>query len=169
MNSLVKALLPAPVMSALVFVTWLLLNETVDPAHLLLAAVLALVVPALTAPLRPGAPRIKRWGTVVQLGLTVLWDIVLANIEVARRILGPEAAIHPRFIWLPLSIRDPHGILALAGIITMTPGTLSSALSADRRYLLVHAFHVAGGAAGEADVVATIKQRYEKPLMEIFE
>ncbi|GIL06202.1 Na+/H+ antiporter subunit E [Betaproteobacteria bacterium PRO7] len=158
-------LVPAPLLSLVLFVSWLLLNNTVDPAHLLLAAVLALAIPWFTEPLRPERPRLRRWGVAGKLALVVLWDIVLSNIEIARRILGPESAIRPRFVWVPLSIRDPHGIVTLAGIITMTPGTLSSDLSEDRRWLLVHAFNV----DDEAALVATIKRRYEAPLREIFE
>lgn len=158
-------LVPAPLLSLVLFVSWLLLNNALDPAHLLLAAVLALAIPWFTEPLRPEKPRLRRWGTAAKLALVVLWDIVLANIEVARRILGPESAIRPRFVWVPLSIRDPHGIVTLAGIVTMTPGTLSSDLSDDRRWLLVHAFNV----DDEAALVATIKRRYEAPLREIFE
>ncbi len=158
-------LVPAPLLSLVLFASWLLLNNTVDPAHLLLAALLALAIPRFTEPLRPEKPRLRRWGLAAKLALVVLWDIVLSNIEVARRILGPESAIRPQFVWVPLSIRDPHGIVALAGIITMTPGTLSSDLSEDRRWLLVHAFNV----DDEAALVATIKRRYEAPLREIFE
>ena len=76
--------------------------------------------------------------------------------------------IQPRFVWYPLAIRDPHGIVALAGIITMTPGTLSADLSDDRRHLLIHAFDVDDDAA-EAALVADIRARYEAPLIEIFE
>lgn len=158
-------LVPAPLLSLVLFGAWLLLNNTVDPAHLVLAAVLALAIPWFTEPLRPDRPRLRRWGVAGRLALVVLWDIVLANIEIARRILGPESAIHSRFVWVPLSIRDPHGLVLLAGIITMTPGTLSSDLSEDRRWLLVHAFNV----EDEAELVATIKRRYEAPLREIFE
>jgi multicomponent K+:H+ antiporter subunit E len=161
----VKRLLPAPLLSATLFLTWLLLNNTVDPAHLVLAAVLAVVVPWFTEALRPERPRVRRPLAIVRLGLVVLWDIVLSNIDVARRILGPESAIKPRFVWVPLSLSDPHAILSLAGIITMTPGTLSADLSADRRYLLVHAFNV----DDEAALIAQIKARYEAPLKEIFE
>ncbi len=160
-----KRLLPAPLLSATLFLTWLLLNNTVDPAHLVLAAVLAVVVPWFTEALRPERPRVRRPLAIVRLGLVVLWDIVLSNIDVARRILGPESAIKPRFVWVPLSLSDPHAILSLAGIITMTPGTLSADLSADRRYLLVHAFNV----DDEAALIAQIKARYEAPLKEIFE
>ena len=150
--------------SATVLVLWLLLNNTLEPGKVLLGAVLAVLIPLLTIGLRPDQPTIRRPMAVLRLGLVVLYDIVVANIQVAIRILGPERHLTPRFIWLPLDIRDPHGIAALAGIITMTPGTLSSDLTADRRYLLVHALD-----ADDPDAVcAEIKQRYEAPLMEIF-
>jgi multicomponent K+:H+ antiporter subunit E len=68
-------------------------------------------------------------------------------------------------VWVPLDIRDPNGILALAGIITMTPGTLTADLTEDRRFLLVHAFDV----DDEAALIAQIKARYEEPLREIFD
>jgi multicomponent K+:H+ antiporter subunit E len=161
----VRAWLPAPLLSAVLFTVWLLLNNTLDPAHIVLGAALALVVPRFTERLRPEKPRLQRPATIVRLGLAVLWDIVVSNIEVARRILGPEAAINPRFVWVPLDIRDPNGILALAGIITMTPGTLTADLSEDLRFLLVHAFDV----DDEAALIARIKARYEKPLREIFD
>jgi multicomponent K+:H+ antiporter subunit E len=122
-------------------------------------------VPWLTEALRPERPRVRRPLLIAKLGLVVLWDIVLSNIEVARRILGPESAIKPRFVWVPLALTDPHAILTLAGIITMTPGTLSAELSPDRRWLLIHAFNV----GDEEALIAQIKSRYEAPLKEIYE
>jgi multicomponent K+:H+ antiporter subunit E len=161
----VRRWLPAPLLSATLFIVWLLLANTLDPAHLVLGALLAIVVPWFTEELRPERPRIRKPLLVARLGLTVLWDIVLSNVEVARRILGPESAIRPRFVWIPLALTDPHAILALAGIITMTPGTLSADLSPDGSHLLVHAFNV----DDEAALIAQIKARYEAPLKEIFE
>lgn len=160
-----KRWLPAPLLSATLFAVWLLLNNTVDAAHLVLGVLVAIVVPWFTERLRPERPRIRRPLVILRLGLVVLWDIVMSNIEVARRILGPEAAIRPAFVWLPLDLTDPHAIVSLAGIITMTPGTLSAELSADRRHLLVHAFNV----DDEAALIAQMKARYEAPLKEIFE
>jgi multicomponent K+:H+ antiporter subunit E len=161
----VKRWLPAPLLSATLFAVWLLLNNTVDAAHLVLGALVAIVVPWFTERLRPDRPRIRRPLAILRLGLVVLWDIVMSNIEVARRILGPEEAIRPAFVWLPLDLTDPHAIVSLAGIITMTPGTLSAELSADRRHLLVHAFNV----DDEAALIAQMKARYEAPLKDIFE
>lgn len=157
--------LPAPLWSAVLFIVWLLLNNSAGPGHLVLAAILAIVVPWFTVKLHPDRPSLKRPMAIMRLGLVVLYDIVVANFEVARRILGPESAIRPRFVWVPLAIRDQHGIVSLAGIITMTPGTLSVDITDDRRALLVHAFNV----EDESQLIAEIKSRYEAPLRMIFE
>jgi multicomponent K+:H+ antiporter subunit E len=165
---IVKRLLPSPLLSLVLFVTWLMLNESASAGHMLLGAMLALVVPPLTDRLRPDRPRLRRWGDIAALAAVVLVDIVKSNLVVARLILGPQERIRPRFVWLTLALRDPHGVVALAGIITMTPGTLSADLSDDRRHLLIHALDVADDAA-EAALIADIRARYEAPLMRIFE
>jgi multicomponent K+:H+ antiporter subunit E len=159
-----KSWLPAPLLSLAVALVWLLLVGTVAPAHLLLAAVLAVALPLVSQRLQPERANLRRPLLAAALALRVLGDIVVSNIEVARRILGRQSRIHPGFIWIPLDIRNPYGITTLAGIITMTPGTLSSELSPDRRHLLVHCFHLEDAAA----MIATIKRRYEAPLREIF-
>jgi multicomponent K+:H+ antiporter subunit E len=155
--------LPAPLTSLVLFVSWLLLSG-VSAGHVVLGAILAVAIPLFTERFRPERPRPGRWLTALRLALTVLRDIVVSNIQVAILILGPERRIEPRFVWLPLDIRDPHGIGTLAGIITMTPGTLSSDLTDDRGHLLIHAFN----AGDEAALIATIKVRYEAPLRRIF-
>jgi multicomponent K+:H+ antiporter subunit E len=160
-----KRLLPTPLLSAALFVTWLMLNESASTGHLLLAALLAWAVPWATHRMQPDPSRPKAWRCALRLSGVVLKDIVMSNIDVARRVLGPESALTPGFVWVPLTIRDPHGIVALAGIITLTPGTLSAELSPDRRHLLVHAFHLTDATA----LVADIQARYEAPLREIFE
>ena len=160
-----KRLVPAPLLSLVLLGGWLALNGSASAGQVVLGALLALAIPWVTERFRPERPRLRRPGGMLRLGARVLRDIVLSNIEVARRILGPEAAIQPRFVWVPLDIRDPHGVVALAGIITMTPGTLSADLTPDRRHLLVHAFNVADADA----LVADIKASYETPLREIFD
>jgi len=153
----------SPILSVLVFVLWLLLNG-VSVGHLLLGALLAIALPAITRALRPQQPSIANLPAIIGLAAVFLYDIVAANIEVARRILGRESAIRPGFIWVPLELTDRHAITVLSSIITLTPGTLSSDLSPNGRHLLVHCLHLDDA----DDMVATIKQRYERPLLEIF-
>lgn len=159
-----KRWLPAPLLSVAVFVVWLLLVATTDLAHVLLAAVLAVFLPLVAQRLREDTANARRPGVAARLLVVVLWDIVLSNIEVARRILGRESKMRPGFVWIPLDITNRHGIATLAGIITMTPGTVSSELSPDQRHLLVHFLHLEDADAA----IAQIKTRYEAPLREVF-
>jgi len=161
-----RRLLPHPLLSLVLWLSWLAINNTIAPAHVVLGGLLAWVLPLAGLHLADGTwPHLHRPGVALKLALTVLWDIVVSNAVVARRVLGPEAAIQPRFVRVPLDLTDDWAITALAGIITMTPGTLTADIAADRSYLLVHAFHV-----DDADaIVALIKTRYEAPLKEIYE
>jgi multicomponent K+:H+ antiporter subunit E len=138
----------------MLFASWLLLVGSVSAGQIVLAATLATAIPLWSERLRPDRARVGAWGEVLRLALIVLYDIVASALVVARQILGSEERIRPGFVWVPLAIRDPYGVASLASIITMTPGTLSVDLSADRH-------HVA--------LIASVKERYERPLMAIFE
>ncbi len=159
-----RRVLPHPQLSLLIAVSWLLLNGTLATGHLVLAAGLGLAIPWLIEPLWPDTLRLAAPGTVLRLAGRVLVDIVLSNIEVARRILGPESAIHPRFVRYPLTLQNPWGIVTLAGIITTTPGTVTADIAPDRSSLLIHAFNT----DDEAALITSIRERYEKPLEKIF-
>lgn len=165
MRGALAALLPAPLLSALLFIAWLMLNGSLSAGQLGLGGGLALAIPWFTERLRRDRPALRRWRVAARLGAVVLKDIVVSSVQLAGRILGPQAAVRPRFVWVPLDIRSRPGAVALASIVTMTPGTLSADFSDDRRHLLVHAFDV----DDEAALVADIKTRYEAPLREIFE
>jgi multicomponent K+:H+ antiporter subunit E len=158
-------LFPAPTLSVVLFISWLLLAGSPSAGHFALAAVLAVGIPWWTERLGADRIRIGSWGAATRLAVIVLYDIVASAVTVARQILGPEERIRPGFVWVPLAIRDAYGTASLASIITMTPGTLSVDLSQDRRHLLVHALHV----DDPAELIASIKSRYEQPLMAIFE
>ena len=160
-----KRLLPHPLLSLVMLLVWLTLHNTLAPAHVLLGALLAWALPLTGVHLADGAwPRLHNPRVAVRLALRVLADVVVSNLEVMRRILGPESAIRPAFILVPLDLTNDWAITALAGIITMTPGTLTADVAADRSHLLVHALHVDDAAA----LIASIKTRYEAPLQEIF-
>jgi len=159
-----KRFIPSLPLSLAVFLLWLLLVSEISAGGLLLAAALAIALPLMASTLQPPRAHFGPMVVVLRLAATVAVDIVVSNIEVARRILGPQSALAPAFIWVPLDIKSAHGITALASIITLTPGTVSAELAQDQRHLLVHCFNL-----DDADeAIARIKARYEAPLMEIF-
>ncbi|MBB1473628.1 MULTISPECIES: Na+/H+ antiporter subunit E [unclassified Luteimonas] len=156
--------LPSMPLSLGIVAFWMLMVSEFDLAQFVLALLLGLVVPLFATRLDREFARIGSVRPLPRLMAVLLWDIVLSNLRVARQVLGAERNIHPGFIWYPLELDNIHGITALACCITMTPGTVTAALSDDRRYLLVHVLDL----DDEAQVVADIKRRYECPLMEIF-
>ncbi len=156
--------LPSLPLSLIIVAFWLVMVDTLSVGHVLFALLLGLAIPPFAARLDREFARIGSLRPVPRLAAILLWDIVLSNIEVARRVLGPERAIHPGFVWYPLDIANIHGIAALTSFITLTPGTVTAALSHDRKYLLIHVFNL----QDEGALVADIKRRYERPLMEIF-
>ena len=160
-----KRFLPSPWLSVAVLVLWLLLAGDFSRGSLLLALVLAIALPLCAGLLQPEPVRPHRLPALLKLSGRVLHDIVVSSIDVARRILGNESRIHPGFVWVPLDIRDLHGITALASILSLTPGTLSVELTGDRRFLLVHCFDLQDAQA----TITDIKSRYESLLREIFE
>ena len=160
----IRRFLPSLPLTLSIIVFWLLLVSEVNFAQFSVALALGLVIPLYAARIDREFARIGTLRPLPRLFVVLVWDILLSNIRVARQVLGREAKIHSGFIWYPLEIGNIHGITALACCITLTPGTVTAALSDDRRYLLVHVLDL----ADEAGLVEGIKQRYERPLMEIF-
>jgi len=160
-----KSLLPHPLLTLLIVFVWVLLNGISWGAGLL-GLVLGVAIPRLTSAFWPDRARIGSPLTIIEYALIVLWDIVVANFEVAYLILFRRGDdLHSCFITVPLDLRTPEAITALAGTVTMTPGTVSASLSADGRALLVHCLET----DDPEGTVATIKSRYETRLQRIFE
>lgn len=167
--------LPTPYRSLLLFVVWLLLNQSAAPIHLFFGAVLAIGIPWVCYRLRDPQPLIQRPWLGLRYALRVLADIVTANAEVALLILGPVKRLRPAFVRVPLDLQHNLPLTILAGTVSMTPGTVSADiypsvehLAPDeplpQRWLLIHVLDL----DDEASLIATIKQRYEAPLKEIF-
>lgn len=162
---MMRRLFPHPALAALIAAVWLLLLNSVTFGGLLVGLIVAIAVPQLTAPFWPDRPKIRFGWPVLEYLAVVIWDIVVANFHVAWLILfRSNASMRSRWLVIPLEIRSPEAITALAGTISLTPGTVSADVSADGRALLVHALDAADP---EAEV-ERIKQRYEARLMRIF-
>lgn len=76
--------LPHPVLSVLLLLVWLLLVDSFAIGHWLLGAFLGVCIPLLTNRLLVG--RSQEWHPLLLLKLLVLvmWDILVANVQVAR-------------------------------------------------------------------------------------
>jgi multicomponent K+:H+ antiporter subunit E len=161
-----KRIFPMPVMSAFLLATWLILNQTIAAAHILLGLILAIGLPLLTLSVQSHRARIRNPHKIIVLFFVVLKDIVSSNIAVAKIALGKaERASHSGFMWIPLELKDPYGLAVLACVITSTPGTVWVEYDMDNSRLMIHVLDL----QDESVWRDTIKQRYESLLLEIFQ
>ena len=162
---MMRKLFPHPALAVLLALVWILLANTITAGTVVMALIVGFVVPLFTAPYWRDKPLLHiGWPLLGYIGL-VIWDIVVANFQVAWLILfRRNRDLNSCWLVIPLDIRQPEAITTLAGTISLTPGTVSADVSADGHALLVHALDASDP---EAEV-AKIKARYESRLKRIF-
>jgi multicomponent K+:H+ antiporter subunit E len=159
-----KRVLPRPGLSAALLITWILAHQSLEPKTLLIGTCAAIALPILTRRFWPEVIRVRRWGRLVRFLGIFGYDILVANVQVARLVLGPAEKLRPAFLEVPIALENPLAISLLSAVISLAPGTVAANLSGDRKTLLVHALHTEDAEAA----IRRIKERYEAPLEEIF-
>ncbi|HYG84790.1 MAG TPA: Na+/H+ antiporter subunit E [Azospirillum sp.] len=158
--------LPLPLLTATLLTVWLILNESVSPGAIILGGVLSVGVIRVLVMLEPPEARFRRPLAALRLTLVVLGDIVRSNNAVARIILRPGIRNRTSgFVRIPLDLRAPYGLATLACIITATPGTIWVEYDSAGNTVLLHILDL----VDEEVWIETIKERYEKRLIEVFE
>lgn len=71
-----------------------------------------------------------------------IYKLVIANFDVAYRVLSPSLPINPGFVKVPTKLTGSIGKLTLANSITLTPGTLS--IDVDDENVYIHWINVKG-------------------------
>ena len=158
-------LMPHPFLTLILAVVWILLQNEISSGMVVFGIILGIILPWMTSIWWPDTPKGFRLGKMSLYTILVIWDIILANIQVAWIVLTvPNAKLRPAWIVVPLELKQPEAITLLAGTITLTPGTVSADLSDEGHSLLVHVLHT-----DDPDGVRDeIKTRYEQRLLEIF-
>lgn len=158
-------LLPHPLLTLILAVVWVLLQNEITAGMVVFGIILGILIPWMTSIWWPDTPQGFRLGKMVVYSVIVIWDIVVANIQVAWIVITvPNAKLKPAWIVVPLKLKQPEAITLLAGTITLTPGTVSADLSDEGHSLLVHVLHTENPEGVRDD----IKSRYERRLLEIF-
>ncbi len=165
MKSAVRWLMPHPFLTLILAVVWTLLQNDISAGMVVFGLILGILIPWGTAAWWPDQPQDFRLGKMVSYATIVLWDILVANVQVAWIVLTrSNESLRPAWVVIPLDLREPEAITILAGTITLTPGTVSADLSSEGHSLLVHALD-----CPDPDAVRDeIKDRYERRLKEIF-
>lgn len=127
-------------LGAVLFGTWLLLSGFLEPLLLILGVASCALVVVITMRMdiidREGHPIHLSW-RAPGYWAWLTWEIVEANIDVARRVLDPALPISPTMVRLEASQKSDLGLVIYANSITLTPGTIS--VDVEPGAILVHA------------------------------
>ena len=99
----------------------------------------------------------------LKLGALFAYELVMSNIAVARVVLKPGLTIRPGIVAYRTDLKSPTAITWLANLITLTPGTLTLAVSEDQRVLYIHTLNV----DDPNEVTSSIRRSFEANLLEL--
>ncbi|MEN8149664.1 MAG: Na+/H+ antiporter subunit E [Planctomycetota bacterium] len=155
--------------AVLLWVFWLALAGSLDPQEMIAGAAAA----ALVTLLRWGQPCLledvkllhpKRLFAALAYIPYMLWAIVRANLDVARRVVKPRLDINPGIVRIQTRLKHPVARMILANSITLTPGTLTVEVEGDDLYIHWIDVHAQDSEAASKEIAAG----FEKYLEVIF-
>ena len=148
---------------------WLLLTQNLQPLSVGAGVVISLLATLLFGrrfaehQLKFLQPR-RYWGFIKYL-VSLIYHMVLANIDVSYRVLHPARPINPGIVKIKTQLKTDVARTFLANSITLTPGTLTVEISDDVLY--IHWIDVKS--QDEAEAKKKIVRNFEKYLKEVFE
>ena len=154
--------------SVILFVFWVLLNNSFELINLLIGAGLSLILSFLfcrscnvfgDVKLTPGAFIY----TIIYL-FVFLGELIKSNLDVARRVVTPALPIKPGIVEVKTSLQSPMARMILANSITLTPGTLTVDIQNDQ--LFIHWIEVK--TADQQQATEQIVRKFEKYLEKIY-
>ncbi len=75
---------------------------------------------------------------ILQLLGYFIWQLIVSNLRVLWDVITPTHISKPGIIGVPLDAKTDFEIMLVANLVSLTPGTLSLDISADRTILYVH-------------------------------
>ena len=142
---------------------WVALTGEFTPVNFIIGFALGYMVLRLTVRSEVSSKYFKKGPQLIGFAFYFAWEVVKANLQVAYEVVTPGNQMTPGIVAIPLDAKTDAEITMLANLITLTPGTLSLEVSADRRTLFVHALYIEDVERFKAN----IKSGLERRLLEV--
>ena len=157
------------VASAILFIFWVLLNNSFEWHNLAIGAGLSVFISLVfcqrckvfeSIKLTPAA----LFYTFVYLFVFMV-ELVKSNLDVALRVIKPSLPIKPGIVEVHTKLKSPMGRMILANSITLTPGTLTVNIEDDK--LFIHWIEVK--TVNPEEATEAIVRKFEKLLEKIYD
>ncbi|MFQ3542693.1 Na+/H+ antiporter subunit E [Halobacillus rhizosphaerae] len=151
------------VLNIIIAVMWMFLSESYSFSTFFVGFLLGMALLFVFQRFIPDSFYMIRVWKVIKLILLFVRELVLANVDIVKLVYKPKLDIQPGIFALPIELKSNWEITLLANLITLTPGTLSIAVSEDHRTIFVHAMDV----PDVEESINEIKDTFEKAIMEV--
>lgn len=144
---------------------WIALIGSRQPVQFVLGLLIGYAVLAVLAPLVGTAAYVRRLPRALAFAGFFFKELILASVRVAWDVVLPRSRRRPGVVAVPLDSRDETEIALLAKLLTLTPGSVTLDVAADRSVLYVHTMFV-----DDPDAVrAEIKNGFERRVRELLQ
>lgn len=151
------------VVNVLIAFVWMFLSESYTLLTFVLGYAIGILLLLLLNRFFPSPFYFKRIYKLFVLILIFIRELILSNIDIVKFVYRKKNDFEPGIFAMPIEVKQNWEITLLANLITLTPGTLTVAVSNDNSTLFIHAMHI----DDIDDSINDIKNTFEKAIMEV--
>lgn len=147
----------------IIAVMWMFLSESYSTASFIAGYVLGIILLLVLNRFIPDAFYLKRVYNIIKLTMLFIKELVISNIDIVKLVYKRKLEFEPGIFAMPTDLRSNWEITLLANLITLTPGTLSVAISSDNTHIYIHAMDI----DDIDEAINSIKNTFEKAISEV--
>ncbi|WP_156291141.1 Na+/H+ antiporter subunit E [Oceanobacillus salinisoli] len=142
---------------------WMFLSESYTMPSFITGFIFGILLLFVLRRFIPGEFYFKKVLNILKLTLVFIKEVIVSNIDMLKYIYSPKKIAEPGIFSLPLDVKSNWEITILATLISLTPGTLSVAVSENNETLFIHAMNI----EDVNESIRSIKDTFEKLIMEV--
>ncbi|HLR64478.1 MAG TPA: Na+/H+ antiporter subunit E [Pseudogracilibacillus sp.] len=142
---------------------WMFLSESYTLGSFLFGYLLGAGLLLLLNRFFTGPFYLQRIYRLLILFIIFIRELILSNLEIVKYVYKKDLNIEPGIFAMPIEVEKDWEITLLANLITLTPGTLTVAISDDQKQLFIHALDI----DTKEESINDIKNTFEKAIMEV--
>ncbi|TDL95476.1 Na+/H+ antiporter subunit E [Macrococcus brunensis] len=147
----------------LLTVLWCLITLSFSFGNIVLGYLFGLFAVYVMRKFLPGRFYLRPFAKALRLGFIFLVELFKANLDVLKIVLAKKIDIEPAFFAYPTELTKDWEISLLSLLITLTPGTVVTAVSDDKKTLYIHAIDF----SNLEDEIEGIRTSFEAAIKEV--
>jgi len=151
------------VVNLIIAIMWMFLSETYTVTSFIIGHIIGAVLLFVLRRFIPGPFYLAKFMKILKLMLIFIRELISSNIDIVKLVYQRNPTFEPGIFAMPTELKSDWEITLLANLITLTPGTLSVAISDDNLEIYIHAMHI----EEVHEEILDIKNTFEKAIMEV--